>query len=444
MFHLFALWIGLAVGAPTLEDALVGVSAKAQPAVVYVEVSQGVGWSPVLLDLLHRFDLQPPPRRHRGERATGSAFFITPEGRALTNHHVVAGATTVTLVLSDQRRYLADVVGSDPRTDLAVLQVRADRTFPWLPLGDSDRVRVGQIVLAVGNPYDFASTATMGIVSFIGRRGLDAREIQDYIQTDAPVHPGNSGGPLLSLRGEVVGINTAIYARGVDSGSGISFAIPSNMAKRTSEEVLRDGRARRPRIGLRAEDVEEVEGDASMRGAVVTWVVPGSPASAAGLRRGDVIVRAHGEPVVGAAALRSLVRARPVGEGMELDVVRGQQRLRPRVELVDEQTLALGQADRTEGDHVYAGMVLGTADEEVRRALGVGPAEGVLVRAVTPGSTAAKMGVLAGDRVVSVAGRSVEELQELVEYLEIVQDAPVVVGLRRGAELRRTILLGEP
>lgn len=398
-----------------------------------------------MVELLDEFGLRPPASRLGGDRATGSAFFVSPEGRALTNHHVVAGASIVILVMSDQRRYIADVVGSDPRTDLAVLQVRAEPPLPYLTLGDSDQVRVGQIVLAVGSPFDFASTATMGIVSYIGRRGLDRREIQDYLQTDVAMNPGNSGGPLLSLRGEVVGINTAIYSKGSEGGSGISFAIPSNMAARISSDILRGRRVRRPRIGIQTEDVEEVDGDPSRRGAVVTWVMPGSPAVDAGLRRGDVIVAAQGEAVAGAYALRGLVRARSVGSTVNLQVIRGQSAREIVVELADERTLVTGGAVELPDDVLrWAGLSLTDGPAALRQQLGVGPGEGVLVARVERDSVGAAMGIVAGDRVVSVATRPVQSLAELRDYLEVVGPGPVVVGVGRGGDLRRTVLVGSP
>ena len=439
-------WIALlatnAAASPSIEEALIATAARALPAVAHVEVAPGPVWTPALQEVLADFGIPHPVGEDGDERATGSAFVISPDGRALTNHHVVAGASEVTVVFVDQRRYPATVVGGDARTDVAVLQIQADRPLPFLRLGDASRLRVGQIVLAVGSPFDFSSTATIGIVSHLGRRGLDPREIQDYIQTDAAVNPGNSGGPLLALSGEVVGINTAIYAASGEQNAGISFAIPSNMARRVAEDLARDGRVRRSAIGLEVDDVDAVGGDPSRRGARVAWVTPLSPAAAAGLRRGDVIVGAGGEPIAGADALRDLVRSRPIADHLPLVVVRGGAELRVEVVVADARAIGRGLSDVPEGATAWAGARLLDAPPEIEATLGVAPGDGPLVVAVEAGSPAAAMGVLAGDRVVSLRGRAVRTVSELQAFLEAAAGSPSVVGLRRGSDVVTTILPG--
>jgi S1-C subfamily serine protease len=427
---------------PSIEAALIEAAARARPAVAHVEVDQGVSWTPVLQEVLADFGIPPRSEPLPGERASGSAVIITADGRALTNHHVVAGAVEVTLVLADQRRFPARVLGGDARTDLAVLQVEADGPLPFLPLGDSSALRVGQLVLAVGSPFDFTSTTTMGIVSHVGRRGLDPREIQDYIQTDAAVNPGNSGGPLVSLRGEVIGINTAIYSQSGDQNAGISFAIPSNMARRIVDDLLGDGRVRRARIGLEVEDALEVAGDPSRRGARATWVVPRSPAAEAGLRRGDVIVEARGEAIGSADALRDLVRARPVGAELPLRVARGASVVALRVRVVDEREVGRGLVPPPPDGLAWAGATVVEGDHPAVSELGVAEGAGPVVASVVVGSPAASMGVLAGDRVVALRGRSVADLASLRAYLEIVGDAPSVVGLGRAGATIMTVLPG--
>ena len=402
----------VAMAATPQEEALVRAARRARPAVAHVEVDKGASWAPGLRELLEEVGAEAPRGEEIVARATGSAVIVSADGRVLTNHHVVDGAPEVTLVLEDQRRFRAIVVGTDARTDVAVLRIDAPGPFPWLPLADSDTLAVGQPVLAVGSPFDFKSTVTLGIVSATGRRGLDEAEIQDYIQTDAAVNPGNSGGPLVDLQGRVVGINTAIYSQGAEQNSGISFAIPANMAARVAASLEAGEHVSRSRIGLIADDADAVDGDPSRRGAEVAWVVPAGPAARVGLRRGDVIVAVDGEPVASASALSDLVRARQVGSVLRVVVARDDVRDTRAVE--------------------------DTA--KVRAALGVGEGRGALVGRVEPGSEAARMGVLAGDRVMQVAGELVADLDALNAQLEGLKLAPVMVALRRAGEDVLTVL----
>lgn len=442
MLGWLSLHVGLALAAPSAEVAITRTAERARPAVVHVQVAQGTSWTPVLQDLLIDFQIPPRARARSSDRATGSAFFVSADGRALTNHHVVAGATEVTVVLHDQRRFPARVLGTDPRTDLAVLQVDTGDPLPFLPMGDSSKLSIGQIVLAVGSPFDFASTTTLGIVSYLGRRGLDSREIQDYIQTDAAVNPGNSGGPLLSLRGEVVGINTAIYSKTGGQSSGISFAIPSNMALRIASELTERGRVRRTRIGLKAEDALEVAGDPSRRGARITWVLPRSPSADAGLRRGDIVVTAGGEAIAGADALRDLVRTLAVGSELELIVVRGGTQIATSVRIADERSLGVG-LDAPDDALRWAGLSLVRSASPRGADLGVGTGEGPIVARVEPGSSGARMGVLAGDRLVGLQGRPIADVDALRAYLQIRDSSPCVVEIERAGQRLRTILVDD-
>lgn len=426
-----------------MEQALTRVARKARPAVVHVEVVKGETWAPPLQELLTRIEADPPASDVADSRATGSAVIVSRDGRVLTNHHVVDGALDVHVVLADQRRFKAEVVGSDARTDVAVLRIDGAGPFPWLPIGDSDRVAVGQPVLAVGSPFDFQSTVTVGIVSAKGRRGLDRAEIQDYIQTDAAVNPGNSGGPLLDLEGRVIGINTAIYSQGADQNSGISFAIPSNMAQRIARALEDEGRVRRASVGVETSDAAGIDGDPSVRGASVSWVVPASPGARAGLRRGDVIVAVDGEPIPSSRALRNLVAARRIGATLVFDVVRGDIRETLDVEVADEEDVGSGPSElQVEGGVIWAGLELANDTDDVRAALGVPDGRGALVVRVLPDSDGSRMGVLAGDRVTSIAGHPVRDLAELEARLAGSVGGQVVVGLDRAGRESLTVLPG--
>jgi S1-C subfamily serine protease len=263
----------------------------------------------------------------------GSGVIVTPDGYALTNHHVVHGATAIEAALSDGRTLVADVVGTDAATDLAVLRLpSAGASFPFAPLGDSNLLRPGAIVLALGSPYGLTWTATAGIVGATGRTIASqaaGRSIEGVIQTDAALNPGNSGGPLLDAKGHVVGVNTAVLL----DAQGLCFAVPSSTAAFVLSEILRHGRVRRAWLGIGAEEVlvpgpiaraNRVE---PARGVVVRGVEPGGPAALAGLRRGDVIVHLRGTPARTTADLHRLLDASAIDAAVTLDVLRDGRRL---------------------------------------------------------------------------------------------------------------------
>jgi len=427
------LFMGTALAGVPLEDALVKVAEDARPAVVHVEVVKGPSWTPALQELLRAHDLELPEAEAAVARATGSAFIMSADGRVLTNQHVVDAAVEVRVVLSDQRVFPATVIGSDPRTDVAVLQIDGEGPFPWIPV-ERRPVRVGQVVVAVGSPFDFQSTVTTGIVSATGRRGLQRGEIQDFIQTDAAVNPGNSGGPLLDLRGRVIGINTAIYSQGADQNSGVSFAIPADMALSVVEALEEDGQVPRPSLGLEVRDVDEVEGDASRRGAQVARVVPTSPASEAGLRRGDVIVSVDDEPIPSADDLRGLVLSRPVGRSVRLKVVRAEVEQELDVVLGDRRDVGIGVLDVPDGGMHWLGLDLIDDDEALRTQLGATEGDGPLVARVSPDGVGAGLGVMAGDRITRIAGVPVDDLDGLRNRLDRLDAGAVVVVLSRAGE----------
>jgi S1-C subfamily serine protease len=265
--------------------------------------------------------------RSRARLGGGSAVVISSEGRALTNSHVVRGATAVEVELEEGSSRLADVLGDDPFTDLALLQLAPERTYPALPLGDSNLLRAGEIVLAVGAPFGLSRTVTTGIVSALGRTlvGPKGRTIEGVIQTDAQLNPGNSGGPLLDVEGRVVGINTAMHP----GGSGLCFSVPSNTARFVVEEILAHGRVRRAYLGLSAEeivlprDLVERHGLGGSRAVLVRAVEPGAPADAAGLLAGDVVVRLAGRAIATLSDLHRLLVGDVIGKKLELDVLRG-------------------------------------------------------------------------------------------------------------------------
>jgi len=421
---------------PLDESGVSEVARRAVEAVVHIEVDKAPRRASALLELEERFELDSSDEGG-GRQATGSGVIVSPGGRVLTNHHVIEGASSITVVMADQRYLPALVVGSDPRTDIALLQIDLDGEYAWLPLGSSAEVEIGELVIAVGSPFDFRSTVTAGVVSAKGRRGFSPREIHDFIQTDAAVNPGNSGGPLLNADGEVIGLITAIYSPGAEQNSGVSFAIPAHMLERVVREIETGGAVRRSWLGISAKTVEEVDGDPTRHGAEVQRVMPGSPAEAAGLRRGDVVVSVDGVPIATAEALHGLVLAREVGTPLVVGISRDDQRLELQASCAER---GHGQAMELPEQIVrWAGMTLVDSLDEVRAWFGLTASTGVVVAQVKPGSEAARLGVQEGDRLVAMGADQVQDLEALRPLLES-EGAAVVLLDRHGQQLRTVLV----
>lgn len=300
---------------------------RVMPAVVNVSTITHIELAdnPLLRDPFFRHFFEVPRHRHRQDSSLGSGIIVDAQrGLVLTNHHVIAKADEIRVTLSDGRTLKAELVGADPETDVAVLRV-SSKGLTALPLADSDRLKVGDFVVAVGNPFGLNQTVTSGIVSGLGRAGLGIEGYESFIQTDASINPGNSGGPLVNLRGELVGMNTAILAPGGGS-IGIGFAIPLNMARSIMDQILDHGSVRRGQFGVAAQDLTPdlatALGVEAGQGALVSGIEPDSAAAAAGLREGDVILRLDGHPVAGSADVRNRFGLLRVGARVQLEVVR--------------------------------------------------------------------------------------------------------------------------
>jgi Do/DeqQ family serine protease len=284
--------------------------------------------NPLLQDPFFRrfFDLQQQAPAEREIQATGSGVIVdATEGYVLTNAHVVAHATTIEVTTKDHRRFRAKLIGRDAATDVAVLKIPANN-LTAVPLGDSDRLEVGDFVLAIGNPFGLGQTVTSGIVSALGRSGLGIEGYEDFIQTDASINPGNSGGALCNLRGQLVGINTAILTPG-HGNVGIGFAVPINMARKVMDQLIRYGEVKRGRIGVAIQDLTpdlaQAMRTSHTTGAVIARVEPGSSAERAGLKSGDLIVAVNGVPVHSGTQLRNTIGLTRIGDEVELTVERG-------------------------------------------------------------------------------------------------------------------------
>ncbi len=308
--------------------SLAPVVAQVTPAVVNISVvtRSPMEDNPLFRDPFFRRFFNVPDRPQRREQAAGSGVIIdSARGYVLTNHHVIRDAEQVTVTLKDRRSFPAKVVGADAGTDIAVLQVDI-KDLPALRFGDSDQLSVGDYVIAIGNPFGIGQTVTSGIVSALGRSGLSPEGYEDFIQTDASINPGNSGGALVNLRGELIGINTAII--GPAGGNvGIGFAVPGNMARSILTQIVKFGEVRRGRLGIEMLDlnsqIAKKLGVASLDGVVITAVQPGSAADKAGLRERDIVLAMNGRPVQSAAELRARLGLTAIGEEVELRVARG-------------------------------------------------------------------------------------------------------------------------
>jgi len=294
------------------------------PAVVNISSSRVVRTSSMQGDPFDFFRGAPMPQRPQRESAQGSGVIVSADGYVLTNNHVVDGATEVKVAMSDKREMTAKVVGTDPKTDIALLKLDASN-LPFVKLGNSSNVEVGDIALAVGNPFGLGQTVTMGIVSAIGRGNLGIEAYEDFIQTDAAINPGNSGGALVDMKGELIGINTAILS-GSGGNQGVGFAVPIDMARSVMTQLKEKGSVTRAYMGVTLQtltpELASGLGSKVTKGALVSEVIPGSPADKAGIRREDIIVNANGKEIPDMRTLQLMTASQTPGSKFELNVVR--------------------------------------------------------------------------------------------------------------------------
>ncbi|MDF1613415.1 DegQ family serine endoprotease [Desulfurivibrio dismutans] len=401
-----------------------------------------------LPELFRRFFDSPsphsrPPRgtppREMQRTSLGSGVIISPDGYIVTNNHVVENADSINIRLTNFEEYDAEVVGRDPKTDLALLKIEAKSALPAVKMGDSDALRVGDWVIAIGNPFGFEQTVTAGIVSGKGR-SLGSGPYENFIQTDASINPGNSGGPLFNLQGEMVGINTAIYSRG-GGNIGIGFAIPVNMAKNIIDQIREHGTVTRGWLGVLIQHVtpelaRQFQLDRPI-GALVGEVSPESPAAEAGMRPGDVIVEYDGKKITQMSMVPTLVSQTPVGQEVLVKVIRrGQEQdLLVTIGKLDEDDQL--PVPRTQEAEEKLGLGAQELTEEVARSLGLKDPIGVLISHVEPGSPAQRAGLRRGEVIVEVNQQPVGNLAEYGEMMEqALEKGEVLLLVNRGGQHR--------
>jgi serine protease Do len=361
-------------------------------------------------EFFERFFGGEGPQREMRRRSLGSGFIITKDGYIVTNNHVVENASDIKVSLSDKEEFDAKVIGRDPKTDLALIKIEAKKDLLTAPLGDSSKLRVGEWVIAIGNPFGLGHTVTAGIVSAKGRT-IGAGPYDDFIQTDASINPGNSGGPLFNMNGEVVGLNTAIVA----SGQGIGFATPINVAKEVLTPLREGGKVVRGWLGVQVQrvtpDLAKSFGLDRDRGALVADVMPNTPAERAGIERGDVIVEFNGRKVEEMNDLPRLVASISPGTDVDVKLVRKNQEKVVRVkvaELKEEQAAAAGGGSLEEN----LGMSVQELTPEIARSLGLSETKGVVVTNVDDDSLADEAGIRRGDVILEVNQKKVENLRD--------------------------------
>jgi Do/DeqQ family serine protease len=433
----------LAATAPAALPSLAPILEKATAGVVNVSVQGTVknNKNPMMQDpnfrrffedpLFKRFFEVPDQAPEQKIQSVGSGvIFNAKKGYILTNNHVIDHADTIMITLTDRRRLKATVVGTDADADVAVLKVDP-KGLTEIPMGDSSNLKVGDFVIAIGNPFGIGQTATLGIVSALGRTGLGIEGYEDFIQTDASINPGNSGGALITQDGRLVGMNTAILS---ESGGnvGIGFAIPINMIHRVVDQLVEHGKVRRGQLGVYIQDVTPDIADAmqlsSNEGAVVSRVMAGSPAEKSGLKAGDVITAINGSPITSSSQLRNEVGMMKPAAKIRLDVVRDGKKIVVNTALV-ERTEDKAEATPAPAAPAVEGATFSTipSDNEFS-----GKLEGVYVAQVNPGSKAADAGLRAGDIIISANRQAVKTPEELTKIIKAGKDKPILMNIRRG------------
>jgi serine protease Do len=381
--------------------------------------------------------MAPRQPREEREQGLGSGVIVSPDGYILTNNHVVDGATDIRVSLADKREFKARVIGVDPKVDIAVVKIDA-ANLPSIVFGDSNKARVGDYAIAVGDPFGVGQTVTMGIVSAKGRTGLGIEQYEDFIQTDAPINPGNSGGALVNDRGELIGINTAILAHGSEGNQGIGFAIPANLARSVMDQIVKYGKVERAYLGILPQDMTpamaEAFGQKSLQGALVGDVTPGSPAQRAGVQKGDIILELNGKPVADANDLRMNISMMRPGTTVELKIARnGEDRnLSATLAPLPGTEASNREPGSSQSESALAGVSVDNLDAQTASQLHLpASAKGVVVTNVSPTSPAVDA-LQQGDVIQEVNRKPVSNVSEFEQAVRASKHDPLLLVNRQG------------
>ncbi|MBW2475486.1 MAG: DegQ family serine endoprotease [Deltaproteobacteria bacterium] len=454
LFLLVALLtFGWTVSAEAQPPDFVSLAEQLKPAVVNIGTAktvkpkapmypgpQGPGGD-MFEEFFERFFRNAPQSPHK-QRSLGSGFIISQDGYILTNDHVVDGADEIKVKLSDGREFAGEIRGLDPKLDLALIKIDAGEDLPVAKLGDSEEIKIGEWVMAIGNPFGLEQTVTVGIVSAKGRV-IGAGPYDDFIQTDASINPGNSGGPLFNMQGEVIGINTAIVAQ----GQGIGFAIPVDMAKQIIPQLRDEGRVTRGWLGVTVQALNKELAESfaldTTHGALVNEVIEDSPADKAGLKRGDIIVEYDGKQVDELNDLPRLVAATPVDETVKVKVFRdGKERtINVKIGRLDDGEVALAADDEETGGAL--GLTVANVTPELVERYSLESDQGILITKIDPEGPAAEANLRVGDLVVEADGKEVGSVKEFEELVGKMKSGKVLRLLiqRRATLLYTTVTL---
>lgn len=417
-------------------NSIADIAEKVGPAVVNIDtirmVKQG---SPFLSDdpiFRHFFGEQfREYSKTIPQKGTGSGFIINKEGYILTNEHVVHKAEKIKVTLADGRKFDGKVVGSDETSDMAIVKIKED-DLPIVELGNSEDLRVGEIVVAIGNPYRLQQTVTMGVVSAKGRSipaGREGHVYRNFIQTDAAINPGNSGGPLLNTKGEVVGINTAI----IPYAQGIGFAIPINIAKRNIDDLINLGKVRRSWLGVYIQEVTPEIAEqfdiTEAQGVLVGDVIEDSPAEESGIKRGDIILKVNDEAVNSPEELQDRIRSIDIGKKANIEIVRDDNEINFIVKIGEMPTENEGETAKEKVFSVQTGMQVEKVTPEIARELGLPRVEGLIIAEIIPGSSADDMGLQRGDVILEANRKETSSMQKWEEIINTLKPGDTLLLL---------------
>jgi serine protease Do len=450
--------------AQQLSDAFAMVAAHVRPAVVSVFSTKSIniqndeGQNPFGDEFFHRFfgDQMPnmpqmpnTPRQNKGlQRGMGSGMILDEEGHILTNNHVVEDESALQVQLADERKFDAEVVSTDPKTDVAIIKIKGEvpKDLPTVQLGDSDALRPGDLVMAIGAPFGFQQTVTHGIISATGRSNVGIADFEDFLQTDAPIDPGNSGGPLVNMHGEVIGMNSAI-ATSVGQFSGVGFAIPINMIKTMMPTLIKGGKITRGMLGVviqnLSKDLADQFGLSNTNGALVSQVNKDSPADKAGIKAGDVIVKFNGKQITDTTQLRNMVAATSPDSKVTLELMRDG---KPRTLEVTLGTLTgeaaatpAAQGGQAADQLAKLGLSVQNLTPDLANQLGISGEQGVVVTQVQEGSSASLADLQAGDLIVQCNREPVDNVDQLQSAMSKSKDNTLLLIKRKDVSLYVTL-----